>query len=249
MSSYFKFRQEELPVVGEILLQLFDRDRKVFEEFSGEYNDDFVTNTQKQIQKVKDLTQAPILSAEVKKITGELYYDLDQILPKLDHVAAYAQRANKALSVKASDFGVKEAKKAIRSRNVEGYCAKVKVVLQNIQNNLSALKEKGYKETLGVELETSTQKVYDLNLAQEEKIRTKKQLVADNTAEFVELWKLLSDISKTGKLVMKSDQLKSDQYMFSHILKQVRKPSAVVVEKKKNGETKVVPEKEAVAQD
>ncbi len=233
MSTFYKFRQEELPVVGEILLQMFTRDRSAFEDFSAEYNDEFLSEVGNQIKKVNELTQAPSLSAEIKKTTADLYECVDGIIPKLDLIAAYAQRANKALNIKASDIGVKQAKKEIKRRNIEGYCSKVKVVEQNIANNLQALKAKGYKEKLGTELADMTRQAYDLNLHQEEKIREKKELVLNNHIEFDKLWNLLSDISKTGKLIMKADKQKSEDYMFTHIIKLVRKPKAPVVIKKK----------------
>jgi len=233
MSTFFKFRQEELPVVGELLLQMFTRDRSAFEDFSAEYNDEYLKGVSKQIKKVNDLTQAPTLTAEIKKTTTELYDCLNDIVPKLNLIAAYAQRANKALIIKVADFGIKQAKKDIKKKNVEGYCTKVKVVEQNIANNIAALKARGYKEKLGKELSTLTQKVYDLNLIQEEKIREKKELVLNNHEELNKLWTMMADLSKTGKLIMKANKQKSEDYMFTHIIKQVRKPKVAPVVKKK----------------
>lgn len=233
MGLYYKFKQEELPFVGEILLQLFLRDRKKFSNFSPEFNDEFVSDLETRIQRVADLTQSKTHTAEIKKITSDLYENLDSILPKLEFISAYARRANKSLLVKASDFGVKEARKMIRLRNVEGYCAKVKVVQQNINNNLEVLKKKGYKNSLGTELEGMTQKVYDLNLLQEQKTSERKQLVADNNAELDELWKMLSDISKTGKMLMKEDESKAEEYMFSYLIHKVRKTNTKIETKRK----------------
>jgi len=222
--SFYRFRQEELPVVGELLLQMFLRDRAAFEKFSPEYKGEFLMIVEKQIKNVLDLTQAPTLRAEIKKKTSDLYNCIDEIIPQLDLIAAYAKRANKFLTIKASDFGVAQAKKEIRRRNIEGVCTRVKVVEQNIANNLPALKERGYSDELGQELNQMTQRAYDLNLIQEEKIREKKQLVADNMTEFKLLWCFLKDISDTGKLLMKADIQKCDGYKLSNILKQVRKP-------------------------
>jgi hypothetical protein len=233
MSTYFKFRQEELPIVGEILLQMFTRDRSAFENFSAEYNDEFLTAVGNQIKKVNDLTQSPTLSAEIKKITADLYGCADSIIPQLDLIAAYARRANKALIVRAADFGVKQAKKEVRRKNIEAFCSKVKVVEQNIANNLDALKAKGYKETLGTKLSKLTKQAYDLNLLQEEKLREKKELVVSNHEEFTKLWNMLTDLSKTGKLLMKTSKQKSEDYMFSHIINQVRKSKVTSVVKKK----------------
>lgn len=223
--TYFKFRQEELPVVGELLVQLFIRDRSKFEDFSGEYNNEYLASVQKQIEKVREVTQAPTVTAELKKITANLYAKMEEILPKLDLIAAYARRANSKLLIKSSDFGVKEAKKELRKKNVEGFSLKWKIVQQNIANNLEALTEKGYKESLGTEIESMSQQVHDLNLSQEDKLSQRIQLVVDNNSEFTTLWGMLSDISKTGKMLMKSDDLKSKEYMFSKLINKVRKAS------------------------
>jgi len=224
--SFYKFRQEELPVVGDLLLQMFVRDRSAFEKFSPEYKGEFFEIVESQIRKVLDMTQAPTLRAEIKRKTSDLYQCIDEIIPILDLIAAYAKRANTALTVKAADFGVVQAKKEIRKRNIEGVCTKVKVVGQNIANNLDALTERGYSDELGHELNQMTQRAYDLNLIQEEKIREKKQLVADNMSEFKLLWCFLKDLSDTGKLLMKADKQKCDGYKFINILKKVRKPKA-----------------------
>jgi hypothetical protein len=221
--SFYKFRQEEIPIVGELLLQMFERDRSAFEKFSPEYKGEFLEIVVCQIRTVQNMTQAPTLRAEIKRKTSDLYECIDEIIPILDLIAAYAKRANAALTVKAADFGVSQAKKEIRKRNIEGVCTKVKVVEQNIKNNLEALKERGYTMALGAELNTMTQKAYKLNLLQEEKIREKKQLVVNNMTEYTLLWCFLKDLSETGRLLMKTDKQKCDGYKFSHIIKQVRK--------------------------
>jgi hypothetical protein len=221
--SFYRFRQEELPVVGDLLLQMFVRDRIIFEKFSPEYKGEFLEIVENQIKKVLGMTQAQTLRAEIKKKTSDLYTCVDEIIPLLDLVGAYAKRANVELTVKASDFGVMQAKKEIRKRNIEGVCTKVKVVEQNIKNNIDALKERGYTDSLGNELKEMTLKAYTLNLLQEEKIREKKQLVVNNMTEYTLLWCFLKDLSETGKLLMKLDKQKCDGYKFSHIIKQVRK--------------------------
>eukprot|EP01029_Cantina_marsupialis_P000916 TRINITY_DN1071_c0_g6_i1.p4 TRINITY_DN1071_c0_g6~~TRINITY_DN1071_c0_g6_i1.p4 ORF type:complete len:257 (-),score=63.23 TRINITY_DN1071_c0_g6_i1:7707-8477(-) len=234
-AKYYKFRQEELPVVGNFLLNRFKRDRVQFEDFSPEYNDEYEANWLGQIQKVEHLTLANHITADLKQITDEMYHLMSNIVDRLDFTSAYAQRANKTLTIKFSDFGIKEAKKELRKKNVEGYLLRIKVVQQNVTNNLEALKVKGYKEEIGSEIVSMTQKVKELNEQQDEKMSERKQLVANNNGEFDKLWAILSDVSRTGKLLMKKDKLKAEEYMFSHILKKVRKP--VPVEKKT---TKVV---------
>ena len=231
MGTYFKFKREELPVVGDLLLSLLQRDCLKFEEYSPKYNADFIVSVTNQIQKIKDLTSTKSLTGEIKTITSELYQSMDDMIPKLNLLASYIQSANKQLVVKYADFGIKEARKDLRVRNVEAYCAHHKDIEQNIEKNIEQLKSEGYKEELGLEIKTATKDIYEKNLEQEKKLRERKEYVADNIAEYDVLWKMLADISKKGKLVMAHDKQMADEYMLTHILKKARKP--VVVEKQK----------------
>ena len=225
--SYYKFRLEELPVVAELLLHQFDRDRDMFEAFSADFNDEYVTKVRQQIKNVSELRPVPVLVAERKNITSQLYQAIDDIIPKLDIIEAYAQRADAGLNMHASMFGVLEAKRELRKKNVEGAVHKIKAVEQNIVKNLDALKEKGYKNEYGIEIKEMAQKIYGLNLLQEWKLSEKKHLVADNHKEYKALWDLIVEISKIGKLVMKLDKSKADDYKFCKLLKRVRKPASV----------------------
>ncbi|MDE5419596.1 hypothetical protein L3049_16515 [Labilibaculum sp. DW002] len=232
-TSYFKFRQEELPVVGDILLQSFKRDRKQFKGFSEDYNDEYAKSVKAQIEKVQDLILAPRLTAEISKITEDLYANMEEIMPKLDLVGAYAQRANKSLRVRSSDFGVKECKKELRKKNVEGFSIKATMVLQNVENNYEALEAKGYKKELGTAIEKLAKKIYDLNLKQENKTSERKQLVVENHVELDKLWNMLTDISKLGKLLMRKDKAKAEDYMLTNVLTKVRKVPTKSVNQKK----------------
>lgn len=222
MGTYFKFRREELPVVGDLLLSLLQRDRVKFEEYSPKYKDEFIASVSVQIHKVQDLTTTQSLSGEIKTITNDLYQNMDDLLPKLNRLASYVQSANKSLVIKYADFGIREAKKDLRKRNVEAYCAQQKVIEQNIAKNINQLKAEGYKEDLGLEIKNDTKAIYEKNLLQENKIRERKEHVANNAGEFDVLWKMLADISRKGKVVMAHDKQKAEEYMFTHIIKNVR---------------------------
>ncbi|MCY1636342.1 hypothetical protein [Marinifilum sp. D737] len=222
MGTYFKFRREELPVVGDLLLSLLQRDRVKFEEYSPKYNDEFIASVSAQIHKVQDLTTTQSLSGEIKTITSDLYQSMDDLVPKLNRLASYVQSANKSLVIKYADFGIREAKKDLRKRNVEAYCAQQKVIEQNIAKNIDQLKAEGYKEDLGLEIKNDTKAIYEKNLLQENKIRERKEHVNNNLSEFDTLWTMMSDISRIGKIVMALDKQKADEYMFTNIIKKVR---------------------------
>lgn len=225
MGTYFKFKREELPAVGDLLLSLLQRDRVKFEAYSPIYKDEFITSVSAQIHKVKDLTVTQSLTGEIKTITNELNQSMDDLVPKLNRLASYVQSANKSLVLKYANFGIREAKKDLRKRNVDAYCARQKVIEQNIAKNIDQLKAEGYKEEFGLEIQSETKAIYEKNLLLEQKVRERKEHVANNAGEFDVLWKMMSEISRKGKIVMAHDKQKAEEYMFTHIIKKVRNSS------------------------
>lgn len=225
-TSYFKFKQDELPIVGDLLVKLLKKDLKKFEDFSPEFNDLYVKALQDQIQTVRNLTLAPELTAEIKKVSNDLGKCIKEIKPLLDKLAVYVQRTNKNLSVPFANFGIREAKAELRRKKAGAYCACMDLVHQNIEKNMQALKEKGYKEKVDKELQEKTNKAFELYTTQQEKMEERKRIVSENHAEFDKLWSMMHDISKVGKLVV--SKKKVEQYMFTNILKEVRKPKRIV---------------------
>lgn len=231
---YNRFRQEELPVVAELLLQQFNRDRDQFQAFSPEFNEEYIGKLRLQIEKVNELMPAEIVTAERKKITADLYQLMKEISMELDLLAAYALRAEKEMTVHAAHFGVKEAKKELKKLNAEGYFQKVKVVEQNCAKNFDALCAKGYNSELGQKLGSMTHRLYELNLRQSQKLQERRQLVDANHSELKLLWEFILEISKIGKLVTRFDKEKSNEYKLCNLLKYIRKSTPLATENSLN---------------
>ncbi|MFA8433431.1 MAG: hypothetical protein ACEPOZ_02845 [Marinifilaceae bacterium] len=242
MSEFYKFRKEELPIVAGFIKQFYNRDRVEFENFSPEYNSEFETALNVKIEEVAHLVNPITLTSELKKVTERLYANLDAIRPILEHIQAYAMRSNKDLTINHKDFGCKQARQNARKKNVEGLIQWIKVVEQNISNNQTAMEARGYKAELGTELHQLIGKIDEDNQLQNQKLMERKELVANNLKSFDELWKMLHDISATGRLIFKyKDEVKMKEYMFSHMIKKVRHIAKPKDEKKKK--TKPAPVK------
>lgn len=225
---YNKFRLEELPVVADLLLQLMNRDRHYFASFSSEFNDAYIADVQTQILRIQDLISAQIISAEKSKLTGLRYQLMGEIMYILDRIDAYVRRASDQLHVHADDFGIREAKQDLKRKNVEGSLMRIKEVEQNISLNLQALQIKGYKIELGEELLESTEKMAEMNLLKVEMISRRKQLVIQNHTQYQLLWNYILEISDIGKLVMRLEQAKANEYKFCNLLKHIRKTATVL---------------------
>lgn len=220
---YNRFRLEELPVVADLLLLLLKRDQDYFTSFSLDFNEVYRTNVETQILRIQNLTSPQTISAEKAKLTSTRYQVMEQIKHVLNRVDAYVYRASDQLQVLSADFGIREAKQELKRKNVEGSVMRMKEVEQNIANNLRALQTKGYKIELGLELQTLTQRMADMNLLKIEMISQRKQLVIDNHIQYQLLWNFIVEISDIGKLVMRADKSKADEYKFCNLLNHIRK--------------------------
>lgn len=224
---YNKFRLEELPVVADLLLQLMNRDRQYFTSFSSDFNDAYISNVQTQIVRIKDLIPAQAITAKKSKLTSDRYQKMKEIMHLLDRINAYVWRASDQLNIIADDFGVREAKQELKRKNVEGSLMRIREVEQNISSNLQALKTKGYKIDLGDELLESTEIMAHMNLQKMEMISQRKQLVVHNHSQYQLLWNYILEILEIGKLVMRLEKVKADEYKFCNLLTHVRKSAAV----------------------
>ena len=118
MSKFYKFRKEELPVVAGFIKQFYKRDKTEFENFSPDFNQEFEKALEAKIESVSNVINPITLTAELKKVTDRLYSNLAAIRPLLEHVQAYAMRANKGLTLNHKDFGCKQARQEARKKNV-----------------------------------------------------------------------------------------------------------------------------------
>lgn len=227
MATFYKFKQEELPVAAELILEMLKRDIALFEDFSPNYNKEYINTVQTQINKVLELTSNDSITEELEAITSDLYKAMENLAPKLDRLTSYVKKAKKSVSVKYADFGIREAKVELRRKNAAGASKKLKVVEQNLANNLETLKAEGCREKLGNDIASLSKEIGEKYWKQEEILANREQMLIDNAAEFNTLWSMITDISKNGKVIFAKNERKAKEYTFIDILKTVRKPKPV----------------------
>lgn len=243
MSKYFKFRKEELPEIAGFIKHSYKRDKAQFENFSPDFNVEYLDRLEKQTEKVNLLVNPVILIAEQKKVTSRLYENMDKVRHILERVQAYAQRSNKELTMSYKDFGCKQARDDARRRHVDGLLHWITEVEQNIANNKEALKSHGLKDKYLSQLTELRDKIKEDHLLKTAKRKEKEELVAKNMIEFDTLWTILHDISRTGRMLFKNeDEVKMREYMFTHLLNRVRSKDQKKEDKKKR--KKVQPQTE-----
>lgn len=224
--TLFKCRIEELPFLGNILLQSFNRDKSEFIAFSPDYNDPFTTSYEAQIKVVSELVAPKKLIGEQKKITLRLndhFTRTRNLMNKMQRYVEKASDANADLSLAVNDFGIKAVRNEVNSKNDEGVVLKLKMVRDNFAANRAVLEAKGYTTAVQGELDALINDIATDSLVQTQKIKEREQLVIDNMGQLNKLWLMIDDLLKTGKSIWKEkDKSRVKDYTYTDLIKSVQ---------------------------
>lgn len=237
----FKCRIEELPFLGKLAFEFFNRDKTDFVGFSPDYDDPFPSNFMAQNKAVDELVAPVKLTAEMKKITQRLVDHYNHARNLVNKCQRYAEKANDAgidLTMNPSDFGFKAVRLDIKNRNDEGVVKNLKILQSNMKDNLSALAPKGYNENVQNELSGLISGFSEDSIAQSLKKKEREKLVQNNMDKLNKYWLMVNEVLKDGKSIYKGkDQKKVNDYTYSELIKNVR-----LTRKKEDPETPDAPE-------
>jgi hypothetical protein len=216
-------RIEEIPTVSKIVLIAFQRDKADFinlsPDYDGNFEADWITKNGKLDLIVTTQFHIGKIAAQTKKIEAEM----PSILPLLDPLRIYVNKAKSSLTVTVKLFGITAVRKAINSGDAEKIDGKLMTLIQNITANLAALQEKGYKDADFQLLKDTKQRIFDLNTEQEAWKYDKQQAVAQNKGLFNDVLTVVKDVQATGKALYKrTNPAKALEYTMADILRKIR---------------------------
>jgi hypothetical protein len=224
-TTNFKCRIEELPFLATLLLSSFTRDKVDFVSFSETYGDPFTTNFSAKVELVESLVNPKKLTGEMKKLTQRLKIHFTtgrNLLNKIEIYIAKALEDGKTLSMAQEDFGIKAIRQQINAKNDEGTVLLLRTLKTTLADNLVVLVPKGYSTAIQTALSNLIDNLNDDSIAQTSKKKQREKLVADNTETFNALWKIMTDIMKSGKAIyQEKDKAKVPDYTYEHIIKDV----------------------------
>jgi len=218
----FNLRIEELPVLGGFIRNSFSRDQKEFIAYSPDFNSNYLDTYTNKLEAVETLVNPIKLTKELSVITERIYNNLTALRPLLNRIEGYANRAGSTLTIAPKDFGIKEVRAKITSRNVEATLNNLKILLENVDNNMEALKAKGYSDEARKDIGSLQKGIKDDNLAYNVKLDEREAHVRTNIKVLNELWELMSDIMDSGKRIYKSvDGVKAKDYTLTSLKKRL----------------------------
>lgn len=221
----FPGRQEELPAVAEFIYSSFNRDLQLFQDYSPDFDTAYVTNFRSQIDELTNVVFPKTLTKQGKAVTSRIVSNLARLKILNNLVDGYVKRPKIVLTVAPADFGCTELRRKIKSGDVEAVVKSLRIVLQNIDDNLAALTAKGLKEAITTEMAALPGTLTADNTLQNDHIQNRNQLKNDNKHLFDALYATMRDVAEAGKTIHKNISGKPERvadYTMAVLLKRVR---------------------------
>ncbi len=217
------FNYDEVTVVAGMVYDSMYRDQLDFQNYSNDYKDPFLPNFRIKIDAVESRVRTRIFRAQLKSITQRIYSDLDILKRKLTLLEGYIKKAESNLNVSIKDFGIGEIRDKMWAREIEGLIDKMITMLQLVDANIDALKDKGFKDDDKTALDNLLESIRSGNLNQNLKMDEKEAAVQANLGSLLELWTITAEIMDVGKRIYKYDNKeKTGDYTATKIKSRIR---------------------------
>lgn len=218
----FQCKYEDLPVIGEFVVESARRDLADFSGFSPVFTPSYLDGIGERILLCKEKMRSWVVVQELKSVTEKLANTTTALRLKLNALEGYLKLASFELDVKVTDMGLSVVRDAIRRGNTESVIAGVSNLLVAVKRNQVALTEKGMNPELIAEITVQTQEINSLNVKQNELESVRNRLTEEDTGLFNELWKALFPVFETGKALYRGvNDAKLKDYTMTQLKKRI----------------------------
>lgn len=220
----FNCKDEELPVVCGFAAISLTRDLNDFTGYSPMFDAEYVAGFKTKINVVQELVQPKSETVELKVITERINNSLDAMISPINYLDGYLELASKKVPISATDFGLTQLRKSVRSRDIENVLKLLRTVNGNVNKYKDDLMAKGLTEQ---QIAKFTEVVITLAEDKNKKyklISNRTAIVQNNLVILNELNDQMAEICKIGKILYKqTDKAKLKDYTFAQMMKQVRR--------------------------
>ena len=218
----FNFKIEEFIPFSDFALASYTVDRQKFIIYSPAYGEDHLPDTIALRDTVDGLINPKVITAQMKTTTVKLYNLLDSGLKIIDDMERYCEKAGVNVPITKMDFGFSKTRKSCRNRDAEGAISGFKLMKELSTPYLPVLTPLGYTVEKQTNLSNLIKDIGDTNTLQNSIYNQRGVLVQDNIGQITELWDVINDILKTGKIIFKEDPAKIKEYTQAKILERIR---------------------------
>lgn len=219
----FSCKSEELVPLSKFTLFSLKRDIAEFSAFSTKFNDEYVTQTEAMINNVENLLEPQAEVLVLRMIYQTLDAQLKECRLWMQRMEAYLKLLKNVPQITAVGFGISALRRSIDKSDFEGVIAGMRILVTNVQNQLTPLLDSGMPDTVLPALQELLTSLAG-NRQKQFEIKSKRAaLIQDNMKMLNELYLRLSEIYSIGKVLYRTtDPAKYAEYTFSKLLKKVR---------------------------
>jgi hypothetical protein len=218
----FPCKIEELPTIGEFILERVMTDLADFSGYSSLFTPEYLATIKNRIVTCKELVSSSTVAKELKAVTQQLYDKSKHLRIQINALEGYLKIGAKELDILLEDAGLKSVRNDITRNNTEGLLLNVQKALTAVKRNLSVLAAKGLKPELIGDIETQMQEIDALNVKQNNLISDRSRLTKANIELFNDLWDSLHPILDTAKALYRGvDDVKLKDYTILQLKKRI----------------------------
>jgi hypothetical protein len=218
----FPCKVEEVPVIGEFVVNSAERDINDFNSYSSLFTLEYLASIRANVEVCRELIKSSVITKEQKTVTQQLYDKSKNLRIKLNALEGYLKLGADKLDIAVKDIDLKSIRSNITRKNTEGLLSNMKTALIAVKRNLSVLEALGLKQVQIAEIETQLQEINSLNEKQNELISKRNRLTDANIGKFNDLWNSLRPIFSTAKAIYRSvDEVKLKDYNISQLKKRI----------------------------
>jgi len=209
----YSCKDEDLPIIGAMILQSFSQEKPVFISFSNRFVDPFEANLNAGLVNINELVSPESETLLMQQLTQQIYAEIELVNSMADTLKAYVDLTKSSLT--SASFGVTALRAACNKGDVSAVIDKLKVVNTNIGNHITPLKEVGLTDEKINLLKTKGSLLTDLKTQQQD-VRTNRALVVQgNIGQLNSIYNSLADVLLVGKTLFKDNPAKTKEFTFS----------------------------------
>jgi len=216
----YNLPSDEMSFVADRILQYYIRDRKLFEKYSDDFDDEFIEVFEDRINDLKHLQIPEEIADELNTRKNSLRIAVNHFMPLIIITEEYAKLANDVLNVPVSYFNFGELIEIVKSKRGWEIREAVTELTRKLEEHLPELKFKGFPEMIIDNLNLLVKSVGRLELEVAELTHKRDLYTAEGEQVISDLWEVIDYIINTcPKIFGHGRRRKINDYAVERLMK------------------------------
>jgi hypothetical protein len=222
MKKTFYYKVEDLPLIGEFILNSLRRDINDFNKFSPIFTPNYLKTIEMKINTCKDFISSFEMARELKTVTQQIHYKANILCMKLNVLEDYFKTASNDLDIFPSNMIFKITKNNIAKHNTDVLLLNMQIIMATIKRNQSVLTVKGLKPKIIKEVENQFHEISKLYALKNDMLNDYNRLMNKSIGMFNDLWENLQPVFKTARTAYQNvDETKLQDYTATQLMKRI----------------------------